>query len=296
LEEKRSEVRAHFRDMGATGEAPVRIVFGPAQAKAVAQLQKAAQNEKPVLIIVDTLAKLVRAKDFNDYAEMSRVLEPLQQIARETGAHLLLVHHARKGKLTADGDGALGSTAITGSVDTVVYLRTNRNCRSIWTTQRYGQDLEERVFELGPATRVPQLGQSRDKFEVRRVEEAIRTVLRRAPEPPTEPQLLEQVTGRTSAKRAALRRLRAEGGVSWSGSGTRGDPYKYSFPGAGTRNGKSSFPCSLVPIEQREQETRNSGADSEFLVPCSPVPEVSPPPDGADSTGEPGADSGRQSG
>lgn len=296
LEEKRSEVRAHFRDMGATGEEPVRIMLGPAPAKAVAQLQEAAQKEKPVLIIVDTLAKLVRAKDFNDYAEMSRVLEPLQQIARDTGAHLLLVHHARKGRLSADGDGALGSTAITGSVDTVVYIRTNRNCRSLWTTQRYGQDLEERIFDLDPATRVPQLGESRDQFEEGRIEGAIRAVLRRAPEPMTEPQLFEQVTGRTGAKRAALRRLRDRDGVVCSGAGRRNDPYQYSSPEAGTRNPESPFPCSLVPIGHKEQEKKNSGADSETLVPCSPVPEVSPPPDGADSTGEPGADSEGESG
>ena len=212
LEEKRSEVKAHFRDMGATGEEPVRIIFGPAPARAIAQLQEAAQKEKPALIIVDTLAKLVRAKDFNDYAEMSQVLEPLQQIARDSGAHLLLVHHARKGRITPDGDAALGSTAITGAVDTTVFLRRTRHSRSLWTMQRYGQDLDERVFELDPTTRVPRLGQTRDQFEGGGLEEAICAVLRATPEPMTESQILDQVTGRTGTKRAAQSRRTAPAG------------------------------------------------------------------------------------
>jgi hypothetical protein len=72
LEEKRAEVREHFRAMGATGDEPLRILFGPAPAGAVAQLEAAAEEECPALIIVDTLQQLLHVKDLNDYAQAQR--------------------------------------------------------------------------------------------------------------------------------------------------------------------------------------------------------------------------------
>ncbi len=271
FEEKRSEVREHFRAMGATGEEPLRIVVGPGPINAVAQLEKAAASERPVLIIVDTLQALVRAKDLNDYAEVSRALEPLIRIARHVGAHVLLVHHARKGPVAQDGDSILGSTALMGAVDTVILLRRTNRCRTLWTVQRYGDDLEEVVFELDPETRTPYLAGSREAFEGGVIEEAVLSALREAQEPLTEEEIDQRVNGRTGPKRAALRRLVGRGAVVRAGKGVRGDGYRYSFPRAGTSISGFSFSRSLVPLEGGEQETRIS-PESPFLVSCSLVP------------------------
>jgi hypothetical protein len=285
FEEKRSQVRAHFKAMGATGEEPLQLIIGPSPTDAVAQLESAAQRERPVLIIVDTLQALVRAKDLNDYAVVSKALEPLVRIARNVGAHVLFVHHARKGRTKQDGDSVLGSTAIMGVVDTLIEVRRANGCRTLWTTQRYGEDdLEEAIFELDPTTGIPSLGGPRAAFEEGRLEDAILSALRDASDSLTEDEVNHRVSGQTGRKRAALRRLVRQGSVVRIGKGVRGDGYRYSVPGVGTSDPGLSNSCSLVPLRIGGQETSNSGLDSPTLVPCSPVPEG--PPTGADPAEE----------
>jgi hypothetical protein len=269
LEEKKNEVLEHFRAMGATGDEPLFIHFGSAPRDAVALLEEAAEKHQPVLIIIDTLQLLVRAKDLNDYAQVSIALEPLQQIARRSGAHLLFVHHARKGKLNPDGDSVLGSTAILGGVDTGITLRKADRCRSLWTTQRYGEDLEETVFVLDGDTRVPRLQGTRRAFEGGRVADEILSALRGASGPVTRDELEDRVSGRTAYKRSALSKLVEAGHVHRSGKGAKGDPYRYNLPASGPAGIADSDSCSLVPIKVREQETRNG----------DPPPLGSPPRD-----------------
>ena len=297
FEEKRSEVRRHFKTMGATGEEPLQLIIGPCPVDAVAKLESAAERERPALIIVDTLQALVRAKDLNDYAVVSRALEPLVRIARHAGAHVLFVHHARKGRMAQDGDSVLGSTAIMGGVDTVILLRRTKSCRSLWTTQRYGEDQEEVVFELDPETRIPSLGGPREAFEEGRLEDAILSALRDAHGPLTEEEIDHRVSGRTGRKRAALRRLVGRKAVVRTGKGVRGARFRYSFLEAGTSNSGILVSRSLVPLRRGEQETSNSGLDSPTLVPRSPVPEGPPTGDGGAEEAEPApAKEGRQNG
>jgi hypothetical protein len=288
FEEKRSQVREHFRNMGATGEEPLQLIIGPSPVNAIAQLESAAQRERPVLVIVDTLQTLVRAKDLNDYAVVSKALEPLVRIARLVGAHVLFVHHARKGRTKQDGDSVLGSTAIMGVVDTLIEVRRANGCRTLWTTQRYGEDdLEEVIFELDPTTGIPSLGGPREAFEEGRLEDAVLSALRDAGDSLTEDEVGHRVSGQTGRKRAALRRLVRRGSVVRIGKGVRGDGYRYSVPGAGTSDAESSISCSVVPLRVGEQETNKPGPDSPTLVPRSHVPDGPPTGDGGAKKAEP---------
>jgi hypothetical protein len=107
LEEKRAEVRRHFRAMGARGDEDVRFFIAPSPEDGLRQLREATERERPVLIVVDPLLRFVRVRDANDYAVVTAALEPLVSLARETGAHVLAVHH--EGTLTRDGgDGIIG--------------------------------------------------------------------------------------------------------------------------------------------------------------------------------------------
>ncbi len=272
LEEKRDQVREHFRTMGATGNEPLRIFFGPAPQNVVALVEAAAREQQPALIIVDTLQRLVRAHDLNDYAVVIRALEPLLRIARETGAHVALVHHARKGGNTPDGDEVLGSTAITGTVDTTMLLRRSHRCRSLRTIQRCGEDLEDTVFELDEATQLPRLAGKQAEFEGGRIEAEILSALAQAAEPITEPELDGHVQVRTEQKRAALRRLVARGAVERLGKGARGDPFRYRVPAGGPGAAADSDARSLVPSPRREQGTRQSEASPPLEFSCSHVP------------------------
>jgi hypothetical protein len=55
LEEKRSEVRKHFRAMGATGNEEIYIFASSAPADALAQIRVLIEEKKPALLIIDPL-------------------------------------------------------------------------------------------------------------------------------------------------------------------------------------------------------------------------------------------------
>ena len=143
LEEKRAEVQRHFQRMGALEE-PVFVHVGAAPEEAVHKLTLAIALHKPVLAIIDPLLKLVRVTNANDYAEVSRVLEPLIELARSSGCHLLCVHHLGKGERSG-ADALLGSTALFAAVDTLLLMQRHDQIRTIATTQRYGEDFPETV-------------------------------------------------------------------------------------------------------------------------------------------------------
>jgi RecA-family ATPase len=96
LEEKRSEVRRHFQDLGATGEEPIFVHVASAPQDAVPELCALAKKVKPILIVIDPLFKLVRVRDEKAYAEVCAAIEPVLNLARETGAHVLATHHNGK--------------------------------------------------------------------------------------------------------------------------------------------------------------------------------------------------------
>lgn len=137
LEEKRSEVKKHFRDMGATGEEEIYIYAASVPVDALQQIRVVVEEKKPVLLIIDPLFKLTRIKDGNDYAQVTQVLEPLLILARETNTHVLCVHHAGKGEREG-GDSILGSTAIFAAVDTALLLKRTERYRTISSIQRSG--------------------------------------------------------------------------------------------------------------------------------------------------------------
>jgi hypothetical protein len=129
LEEKRSEVAKHFRAMGGADE-PIFVHTGAAPEEAAEAFKAAIEEHKPALMIVDPLQKLVRAKDLNDYAEVSRTLEPFTEHGRATGCHIQFVHHMGKGD-RLDGDGFLGSTALFGGVDTGLIMKRRDSVRAL---------------------------------------------------------------------------------------------------------------------------------------------------------------------
>jgi DNA repair protein RadA/Sms len=239
LEEKRGEVARHFRKMGATadsegavGEAPlpVYVHVGAAPEEAMAALAAAVAAHRPALVIADPLLRLVRLRDANDYAEVTRALEPVVELARQSGAHLLLVHHLAKGE-RAGGDAILGSTALFGAVDTALLLRRHPDqSRTIESIQRYGEDLAESVLTLDEATGTVQLAGTVAERRQRDAEEAVLAVLSAQPAAElTEPEIREATEMKGLVVSQALRALVARGVVVRTGAGRKGDPFKYQY-------------------------------------------------------------------
>jgi hypothetical protein len=218
--------------MGATGTEPIHVAFDVTHEGWETGLRAVVEEQQPALIVVDPLQRLVWARDLNDYAEMAKALDPLLRVARDTEAHVLMVHHARKGGSRGDVDSILGSTAILGTVDTALVLDLNRNERTLSTRQRSGPDLQPTRVDFDPESQRPLLTSTTapasrgDELAGRIV-----GVLANRTFKPTERELFKAVPGRTEARRKALRDLVEEGRVERQGKGTKGDPYRYTLPG-----------------------------------------------------------------
>lgn len=223
LEEKRAEVAAHFRRMGAQGP-DILIHTGRAPDDALSALREAIDELNPSLVIVDPLSRFVRVRDFNDYAEVSRGMEPLIDLARLTGCHILCVHHCGKGEREGD-DALLGSTALFGAVDTALLMKRREQARTLHTVQRYGEDMPETVAHLDAETGIVTAG---GDLAALQLEERKRAVLEAmGDESLTEPDIRERVGGNQTVTAKAVRALYENGDLSRAGAGKKGDPYRY---------------------------------------------------------------------
>ena len=262
LEDKRSEIRKAFRAMGITADAPLSIFAGQPPAGLLEELSALAMRERPACIVVDTLQRLIRSRDLSDYAEVTERFAPLLKLARDTGAALILVHHAsthaqREGVL----DAVLGSTAISGSVDQVFLLRRTEKYRTLASVQRIGVDLEPIVIERDDATGlVRQVCAKRDADE----QEAATHILdamrqENAEAGVTEGWIKNHVEGRTTDLPRALRALLRRGQVLRSGQGGKRDPYRYHLPGSGFEVSRFPVRTENLKPQYRNRETGDLG-------------------------------------
>jgi hypothetical protein len=98
-----------------------RVTYTCSTADPLADLEAVCRTVQPVLVVVDSLATLAGAEGITEAgssAQWTPLLVRLAAIARETGAAVVIVHHARK-----DGADYRDSTAIGASVDVVALLR-----------------------------------------------------------------------------------------------------------------------------------------------------------------------------
>jgi hypothetical protein len=230
LEEKRSEVRRHFRAMGAITEDSIFVFCAASPTDGLTQLRAAAERDKPALIIIDPLFRFTRVKDGNDYAAVTNALEPLHALARETGAHVLAVHHLGKGGRQG-GDAVLGSTALFAAVDTLLLMKRSERYRTLSSIQRYGPDLEEITLEYDSQTRSLSPGVERSEADLREAEKTILDFLSAQSEALEERTIQEAIEGRKGIKSKALRRLVEVQKITRTGSGKKGDPYVYKNSG-----------------------------------------------------------------
>jgi len=275
LEERIEDVTADFRAMGATGNELILIHADTIPARGILALIDLVREWKPVMVVIDPLFRLAHIKDEKAYAETYAALGLLIDVARDTGAHILVSHHMGKGMAKADPvDSPLGSTAIAAAVSSLVILKRTEAYRTMQTVQRLREeagDMPETILHYDPESRRLSLGGTRFEADRQECEEAIIEFLKATGEAKTQPEIEAGVEGKTGLKRKALREVVGTSRVTREGTGKRGDPYKYLFS------------CSQHIAGTREQETKKRGEprmDTEQdLVPASDpqpflVPEI----------------------
>jgi hypothetical protein len=89
-------------------------------------------------VILDTLAKVIRAKQTGDYDEMLQLCEALHDIARETGVHVQALGHCKKVLMEDPFDNFMGSAEVRNSTDTNVIIFDRMGKRLIQSETRMG--------------------------------------------------------------------------------------------------------------------------------------------------------------
>jgi len=88
------------------------------------ELKKTVAELKPTLIVLDPLINLFRGRELNSGEDMNEVLRPLQVLAKESRACVLVIHHVRKTGGDDPTDVVQGSTTISGVADGLLILRS----------------------------------------------------------------------------------------------------------------------------------------------------------------------------
>jgi hypothetical protein len=262
LEDKRAELRRALSMAGVTDER-VLLHVGRAPEDALLNLRQAIGASKVDLVVVDTLAKLVRMEDLNNYAEVNRKMEDLMDIARTTSCSILCLHHLNKaagGDVANGGDGLLGSTALFGAVDAFLEMHNRTGSgRTLKSTQRYGTDLPETVLHLDPQTGLLHGGgRPSEPVEVRNA--ALLAVIREhgAEGGIVTDDLAGHVTMQRARLLAALRDLVEQGRVVRTGHGNPLSPYRYRLPRA---EAGLSQTAGVEPVAPAAEVVAMAGAD-----------------------------------
>jgi phage/plasmid primase-like uncharacterized protein len=250
LEEKRGEVKKKLE--AASGQVEKLFFhFGAAPSDAVPAINDLIKDTQPRLLVIDVLQKFIRVRDLNDYALVTNALEPLLIVARDSGCHVLLTHHAGKAD-RPDGDEVLGSTALLGGVDTLVSIKKRDGRRSFFTIQRYGDDISETVIELHPDGSLDDIGNRQD-VEIDEMCPVILDVLGHSEM--TTDEIVERVDRKRALVLKAVAKLYANKKLIRNGSGKKRDPYRYKkdsvfpFPNTDENGGTESTSASNPPSQ-----------------------------------------------
>lgn len=204
------------------------IHTGPVPSDLVPQLDEYISDLKAGFIILDTLIRAVNVKDTNDYASMSKAMEPFQELAVKHKCQILLIHHAGKTE-REHGDGVLGSTAIFGSVDTLFVLDRKNDQNYLKTIQRYGDSLDPHLLVFNKDTKNVSLGGDAAEIRKEAIEDRILEFLTKHPDS-DELLIHDGVEGHRKSIIFGIRNLVRGGKVTRSGAGKKGDPFKYQIP------------------------------------------------------------------
>lgn len=158
LDEHPSMIRDHFVKLATVYaedalSASANFVTQPV---APAQLPDLIEQSGANLVAIDTLGQYVTGiEKGGEYFEWTAAMQALRKAATETGAHICMLHHARKAG-GSRGLSTLGSQAISGGVDTIIELQAHYNkvtgtyTRSVASTNRAGKDIPKTGLDLDP--------------------------------------------------------------------------------------------------------------------------------------------------
>jgi hypothetical protein len=105
-------------------------------------------SERPVLIVLDTLARSMVGGEENSARDMGIFVDGCERLREATGATVLVIHHFGK-----NGEGERGSSALGGAADTMLEIAEENGALKLsCKKQKDGLEFEPVYFRLVPTT------------------------------------------------------------------------------------------------------------------------------------------------
>ena len=227
VEEHRRDVKRRLRNLGADQLDGIHVHAGPLpdSLDTILALTSFIKQHSIALVIFDTLNAFWSVTDENNAAEVTKAIKPLLQLARDSGATVLLIHHARKAE-GGYGDEIRGSGALFSLLDVAMILKRDavETQRRLTIISRYAEAPPELLLELGEQGYVS-LGDptKHDKAaRLTKLENALTDI----------PMGVKAVAAKAGlppkASYSLLELLVQQGKATRSGTGKRGAPFLYS--------------------------------------------------------------------
>ena len=247
LEEQPNKVKRSFRRMGLEADDPLQIMFGKPSREAVDDLRVIVQQEKPVMVVIDTVTRMPKGKfEMNDYFSNSEWLDPYMYMAHDLGVAILVNYHCSRNGRSLEGVDAIaapiGSTGILATPDQIINIKVEsdhtRNISSMGRFEPFPPTLvdfdreTERLIVIGEKS-----GITHRKVRQDIIENCSDTAWK------NQKDVFQEVEGKASDKQKALAELLAENLVHRQGEGKKGSFYEI-------RTGEIHFPLPTIEIEK----------------------------------------------
>lgn len=229
LDANLADILETFKVFGLKDSDPLYLHAGRAPDKALSWLLEKVTQHAIRFVVIDTMQRLFRFRDLNDYATISNDLEPIL----DSNAHIMLLHHAGKAQ-GDDLDSAIGSTALRGLAYSFLHLKRlpDSTQRIFRTDQRGGRNFEEIAISNGEIGFIEKVGTKED-VEIEAAKPKIREFLleEENTEGITEKEIRLAIPLRWRIVVRAVRLLLKSGEVERTGEGKRGKPFRYFLAG-----------------------------------------------------------------
>lgn len=227
VEEHERDVKARLKRFGMTEADPIYIHADKLHSspEVLRDIRAFIVKHEIILVIIDSLSRFWNVQDENDNMEIMREVSPLLDMAHETNAAILPIHHERKSG-GEDGVSMRGGSSLFGLADQAIFLvlpqgkRTNR--RILKTLGRHEDSPPELMIELVNDDYVV-LGTPEDCRNSTKIKATL------TDQPQDKAAIAEKAGITENVAGNVLKALTEQGGAVRSGSGTRGDPYVYSL-------------------------------------------------------------------
>lgn len=151
VEEHRREIKRRLRALGADSLETLHVHTGPLDDSPTTlhTLGQFIGKRGIKLVILDTLNSFWSVQEENDAVGVTQAIKPLLNLARESGAAILLLHHARKSD-GEHGDEIRGSGALFSLLDVALILKRHEveTQRKLTAISRYPETPPELIIEL----------------------------------------------------------------------------------------------------------------------------------------------------